>query len=504
MKDKLLFWMDADLTHYGIAKYIADSYDCQLFGIFDITSKPKQFFKSQELVKFEKIWFYHDNIKKTSDKPDVSYLAEFERRYNINLWLIAYNDRIFFNHNEFYRFSVDEVLKILEQTCKFFEETLDEIKPDFVVMRSPELLPQKILYEICKIRGIMPLLLGQMRFANRYSVSKYWHNIDPIKQSSNRLEKDRTFDELMNFLKGTSMFNRQSDIVNKFWGRRSSRIKALYKFLTTNNENVKTHYTYYGRTRLRVLIIMSMLLLRGKIREFYINRKLIRVIKKDRPFFFFPLHVDVEATLLLGAPFHTNQIEIIKNIVKSLPVGYELYVKEHPVMRVRGWHSIQFYKEIMSFPNVKVLHHSLSPYEIMKECSGVLSITSTAGLEAVFHQKPSIIFADAPFSKLPSVYRVKDMEELPRIIHASLKTKVNVKDLNDYVDLIIANSFQFDQGSLEQEYSRIFYYDGNSVDVEITAEKMSYFLEQHKKEFEKLSFEYIQKIQYYKGIKNTQ
>jgi len=134
------------------------------------------------------------------------------------LWLIACNDRIFFNYNEFYRFSVDEVLKILEQTCKFFEETLDEIKPDFVVMRSPELLPQKILYEICKIRGIMPLLLGQMRFANRYSVSKYWHNIDPIKQSSNRLEKDRTFDELMNFLKENIMFSRQSDIVNKFWG----------------------------------------------------------------------------------------------------------------------------------------------------------------------------------------------------------------------------------------------------------------------------------------------
>ena len=219
-------------------------------------NKPKKFFKSQSLVKFEKIWFYHDYINKSTDKPDTRYLLEFEQKYSINLWLIAYNDRIFFNHNEFYKFSVDEVLKILEQTCKFFESVLDEIRPSFLVMRSPELLPQKILYEICKARGITALLLGQMRFANRYTISKYWHNIDPVNNFHSELKKERTFDELLDYLKGTTMFSRQADIVNKFWGSKIQRITALCKFLISPNENVKTHYTYYGRTKLRVLVKM--------------------------------------------------------------------------------------------------------------------------------------------------------------------------------------------------------------------------------------------------------
>ena len=45
--------------------------------------------------------------------------------------------------------------------------------------------------------------------------------------------------------------------------------------------------------------------------------------------------------------FYTNQIEIIRHIAKSLPIGYKLCVKEHPAMNTRGWRSVSDYKEIM-------------------------------------------------------------------------------------------------------------------------------------------------------------
>ena len=68
-------------------------------------------------------------------------------------------------------------------------------------------------------------------------------------------------------------------------------------------------------------------------------------IETKKPFIFFPLHLEQEMSLLIQAPFYTNQLEIIKNLVKSLPIGYELYVKEHPLMYVRSWRKISIYKE---------------------------------------------------------------------------------------------------------------------------------------------------------------
>ena len=71
---------------------------------------------------------------------------------------------------------------------------------------------------------------------------------------------------------------------------------------------------------------------------------------------FFPLHTEIERTLLITAPFYLNQIEIIKNIAKSIPINYTLIVKEHPFQTARGWRSTDEYNEIMNIPNVELVH----------------------------------------------------------------------------------------------------------------------------------------------------
>lgn len=500
MKDRIIFWIDADLTHFGLAKYLKDQYDCDIYAIFDVTDKPKKFFKTQQLVKFQKIWLYHDHIQKTKDNPDITYLAKFEEKYNINLSSIVYNERIFYNYNEFYKFNINEVLKILEQECKLFEKVLDEVKPDFLIMRTTDLHQNHIFYELCKAKGIKPLLLGQTRFAYRPIISPYWHQIDPIKNQTNNTEQNRTFEELLDYLKGINLFKQSTDYLNQFQRSKFAKIKAAYRFLSSNNSNVNTHYTYYGRTKLRVLIKSIMFLLRRKIREYFINQNLTCYINDKSPFLYFPLHMDQESTLLIGAPFHTNQFEIITNIVKSLPIGYELYVKEHPIMKIRGWRSISEYKRLMNLPNVKVIHPSVKPDEIIKKCSLVLTITSSAGLEAAFYQKPSIIFADSPYSTLPSVYKIKNIEELPTVVRSMIKKSVYVKDLNEYVNFVHDNSFYLDMIRMELGYARYFYYDGNLVDVDIIPQQMSQYLEEYKKEFKLLALEHIKKIQYYKNL----
>lgn len=497
MKDRILFWIDADLTHFGLAKYLLDQYDCDIYAVFDVTDKPKKFFEAQQIIKFQKIWFYHDHIHKTKNSPDITYLTKFEEKYNIKLQLIAHNERIFYNYNEYYKFNTDEIFRILEQECKFFEQVLDEIKPQFLIMRATDLQHNHIFYELCKAKGIKPLLLGQTRFAYRPLISPYWHQIDPITNNNDK-EHDKTFDELLSYLRGTDLFKQSTDYVNQFQYSKLAKIKAISRFLFSNNSNPDTHYTYYGRTKLKVVIKTIVFLLKRKIREYFINKNLIRKITDETPFLYFPLHVDQESTLLLGAPFHTNQFELITNIIKSLPIGYQLYVKEHPIMRIRGWRRIAEYKQLLKLHGVKVIHPSVKPEEIIKKCSLVLSITSSASLEAAFYQKPSIIFADAPYSTLSSVCRIKNIEELPEAIKTMMKKTVDVKELNRYVDLVHSNSFHLDMIKFELGYAKYFYYNGNLVDVYIDSQRMISYLEEYRKEFEILAQEHVKKIQHYK------
>ena len=61
MKDKLLLWIEGPL-HFCLAYYLQKMYDCEIYAIIDVTSKPKKFFVDQNLVKFNKIWFKHPYI----------------------------------------------------------------------------------------------------------------------------------------------------------------------------------------------------------------------------------------------------------------------------------------------------------------------------------------------------------------------------------------------------------------------------------------------------------
>ena len=141
MKDKIIFWLDSDITSFGIAKFLQEKYESEFFAILDINPNTKGMalvitknhfdsyaFSMPDNVyqKFMSatIWYYHDHVfPKTI--VDLEYLSNFEKRYGVNLWLLALNERLFYQFNYFYKFTRNEILSILEQECKLFEAILD-------------------------------------------------------------------------------------------------------------------------------------------------------------------------------------------------------------------------------------------------------------------------------------------------------------------------------------------------------------------------------------------
>ena len=200
----------------------------------------------------------------------------------------------------------------------------------------------------------------------------------------------------------------------------------------------------------------------------------------DGKFIYFPLHLEPERTTRIAAPFFSDQLEIIRNTAKSIPIEYKLFVKEHPMQKLKGWRDISFYKEIMNMPNVELFHHSVSSNDMIQKSSLVLTINGTSALEAALFNKPSIIFADTIFSELPSVLRVTSWEELPDLIKRGLTTKINFSDMQLFVNKIIQNSFEIDDRELERKFINRFYYGGNLLDSKISEDDMYSFLEENK------------------------
>ncbi len=251
MPTKILFWFSGDLTPYCLAYYLQKKIDSDFFAIIDTYDKPKTFFKNQNLVKINKSWFYHDYFQKMT-KPDLSYLQNFEKKYNINLWELAINERIFHRFNEIYKFSNDEILSILEHECKLFENILYEINPDFLVMNEPTLHQHELLYKMCKKIGVKILLYNRPNIS-RCIISETPRKLDNEIDFDNLPTSNRNFDELLSYRKSLDYFGSIKNFRNKFKTSNLELLKSFLKFSFTENRHIKTHYTHRGRTKINVL-----------------------------------------------------------------------------------------------------------------------------------------------------------------------------------------------------------------------------------------------------------
>ena len=503
MTDKILFWIDLSITQFGIAKYLKKKYDYDFYAIYDVNPKLKSEFQDQTIIDFEKVWFFWDHVSKITGTPDMEYLKLFEQKYSIDLWKLALDDRNLFKFNPFYKFNTNEILLITEKTCKFFESILDEIKPDFLVIRVTDFHRNYLLAELCKAKKITILMLMESRLGFKASIGTEFTKIDPSWNLNSTEKPIQNLSQLQQYLEKHNRLKQTKNQISSGVGYSIfKKIKVSLNWLkNTSNLEYNEQYIHFGTSPLKVFKVFLMAELKRVIRKRFIDNFFIKEVPLNEKFIFYPLQVEPERTVSFDVSF-SNQIEIIKNIAKSLPVGYKLYVKEHYNMIFRSWRSISDYKEILNLPNVKLLHPSIPPKPVLKNCSLVVTLSSTAGLDAAFQNKASIVLSDVMYSYLPSVYRLKTWDELPEKIKLMLNMKINENDLIEFVNLIENNTFSFDLFGHYNEISNNFHQGGFGVDDKISMKKIDSFINLHKNTFELLALEHFKKINQYNQLKS--
>ena len=317
-------------------------------------------------------------------------------------------------------------------------------------------------------------------------------NFDELTKTQSQ---NRDFLKLQNYIENLNLSKQNKDFNENLNSGKNSMLKAgLEFFLNSNNINEKTHYNYFGRTKLQVLLFTIKTKLELFSRSKFVNKNLKTSIPKNQPFVYFPLGVDMERNILIQSPLITNQIEILHQISKSVPINYKIFVKDNPSQILRNWRSQKEYEEIMNIPNVELFHPSVSNAELLKNSDLVLTIAGTSGFEAAVYGKPSITFSNMYYSVLPSVFFVEDIVNLPKIINQALETKVNANDVDQYLTFYHDESFEFNVNTTGDKILEIFYHNGNLVDVDINLEQIKKFMNECKNELDILSNEYLKKL----------
>jgi capsule polysaccharide export protein KpsC/LpsZ len=117
-------------------------------------------------------------------------------------------------------------------------------------------------------------------------------------------------------------------------------------------------------------------------------------------------------------PHFADQAPVIEQVADSLPPGYDLVVKEHPM--AIGRTPLQLLRRLARRPNVRLVDPRASTHELLRAADGVVVIGSTVGLEALLYFKPVLTLGD-PFYAGYGVTMDVEPAELHEAVPALLK-----------------------------------------------------------------------------------
>lgn len=261
-----------------------------------------------------------------------------------------------------------------------------------------------VLYGLCKSLGI-PTLIGYQgiliphKSATVFVMSDIFDPIPDLRHIQYRAEhsgdKERLSLRMQSYI---DQYNRDKSEIVSFL--------SLSTFVKTNK--IKTFLRLVVN---RIKEKEFILAVRRKWHRYWDARKVNKYLDaisytevEDR-YVYYPLHYQPECTSLpMGAEYY-DQLLVIKMISRNLPDDVMLYVKPHPYRSLYA--DKEYYNEISSLRNVKIISKNINTYELIDNAVAVVSLTGTVILEALVRKKNVLMFGYYIWQYAPGVFHCK-------------------------------------------------------------------------------------------------
>lgn len=132
--------------------------------------------------------------------------------------------------------------------------------------------------------------------------------------------------------------------------------------------------------------------------------------RTDRPYFLYPIQFHPESSTSVDGPDGVDEWSNILRIVRNLPHGTWLYVKDH--RHAAGRPPLGFYERVQRLPNVLLVHPECDQKALIRASIGVICTTGTLGWEALVLGKPVLAFGEPFYAFYPGCVRLDPAADL--------------------------------------------------------------------------------------------
>jgi hypothetical protein len=345
--------------------------------------------------------FTRDVLDVVDDQPaDIEYLSRWEQRCGIPIQHMIFAERHLVN-----KLSYDRLLRLTEILFKRVETDFDSMQPDAYFSEDVACLTSFVHWAVATDRRIKIIFLQNARFPE--SVTTYgnpfqqWDLLDQVfPDTPPGYLSERDYAQADEYL---TEFRKKPPVPTGISFR--SKLELGNQFDIGRLIDISRRWRVDARNP-TLSPPRAVMLQRGKRLVRHYLSEMQGLFDQPVPgerFVLFPLHFQPEATTLVLAPYYMNQVALIEDIAKSLPVGYRLYVKEHRVSRGR-W-PLSFYRAIRRIPAVRLLGPSQDGATLVRSAAAVAVITGTMGWEALLLDKPVITFGKVFYNRYPLVFQ---------------------------------------------------------------------------------------------------
>jgi len=139
---------------------------------------------------------------------------------------------------------------------------------------------------------------------------------------------------------------------------------------------------------------------------------------------------------------------MIKILSAAIPDDWVIYIKEHPTQwfeRGLGYTRFRwpgYYEAMAKIKKVKFVDMETPASELIKRSQAVATVTGTAGREAIFAQRPALIFGYTTYRDCEGAFYINDLKSCKAVIDKiNSGYKINQQEVLNYFISLDKTSF---------------------------------------------------------------
>lgn len=199
------------------------------------------------------------------------------------------------------------------------------------------------------------------------------------------------------------------------------------------NQNNLTHHDLSGRIKLQVNGILNSFLMKYLPKYEKLENIKGRIA-------YFPMHVQPESSIDVMGSYFSDQLKLIKDIRRALPVDTTLAIKEHP--HFLDMNNYSFFKKVSRIPNVKLIKYDISTFDVLRRSDIVFTVSGTTAYQAGLLGIPAITFCPMFFEGLSSVHCCTNIVALRPMVYELLTNfKRDYKADCKFIEKLLCNSY---------------------------------------------------------------